>query len=138
MSLARERPRTSWVPGATSGSTRTACGGPWPGPGRSRSWLIALGTEPAQDRDVRVLNARRAGRSFGAVPSDPRQHLGRLGEQLAAEHLERLGGPIVGRNHRPRHGEIDPTADDGMRLILVQGKNRRGPGVPWEALHGPH
>jgi putative endonuclease len=70
-----------------------------------------------------------------AVPTDPRQHLGRLGEQLAAEHLERLGYAVVARNHRTRHGEIDIIACDGSVLVFVEVKTRRGRGSPWDALH---
>jgi putative endonuclease len=68
------------------------------------------------------------------VPTDPRQHLGRLGEQLAAEHLERLGCAIVCRNHRTRYGEIDLIACDGDTLIFCEVKTRRGRGEPWDAL----
>jgi putative endonuclease len=67
--------------------------------------------------------------------TDPRQHLGRLGEQLAAEHLERLGYTIVARNHRTRYGEIDLIATDGSALVFVEVKTRRGRGQPWDALH---
>jgi hypothetical protein len=54
------------------------------------------------------------------VPTDPRQHLGRLGEQLAAEHLQRLGYAIVCRNHRTRYGEIDLIARDGDCLVFCE------------------
>ena len=66
---------------------------------------------------------------------DPRQHLGRTGEQLAAEHLERLGYVIVARNHRTRHGEIDLIATDHGALVFVEVKTRRGRGDPWISLH---
>jgi putative endonuclease len=69
------------------------------------------------------------------VSCDPRQHLGRLGEQLAAEHLQRLGYAIVTRNHRTRFGEIDLVASDGTVLVFVEVKTRRGRGQPWDALH---
>jgi putative endonuclease len=69
------------------------------------------------------------------VPTDPRQHLGRRGEQLAAEHLERLGYAIVSRNHRTRFGEIDLVACDGTTLVFVEVKTRRGRGQPWDNLH---
>ena len=69
------------------------------------------------------------------VSTDPRQHLGRLGEQLAAEHLERLGHTIVCRNHRTRFGEIDLIACDGETLVFCEVKTRRGRGEPWDALH---
>jgi putative endonuclease len=69
------------------------------------------------------------------VPTDPRQSLGRRGEQLAAEHLERLGYAIVTRNHRTRYGEIDLVACDGTTLVFVEVKTRRGRGQPWDNLH---
>ena len=82
-----------------------------------------------------MLFCHRTVRSLACVPSDPRQHLGRLGERLAAEHLERLGYAIVARNHRTRHGEIDVIACDGSTLVFVEVKTRRGRGEPWDALH---
>jgi putative endonuclease len=69
------------------------------------------------------------------MPRDPRQHLGRLGERLAAEHLERLGYAIVARNHRTRFGELDVIACDGSTLVFCEVKTRRGAGEPWDALH---
>jgi putative endonuclease len=69
------------------------------------------------------------------VSTDPRQHLGRLGEQLAAEHFERLGYTIVCRNHRTRFGEIDLIASDHTTLVFCEVKTRRGRGEPWDALH---
>jgi putative endonuclease len=67
--------------------------------------------------------------------TDPRHHLGRLGERLAAEHLERRGCSIVSRNHRTRYGEIDLIVMDGDMLVFVEVKTRRGRGSPWDALH---
>ena len=58
----------------------------------------------------------------GAPPKDPRHALGRLGEQLAAAHLERLGFAILARNARTRYGEIDLIAFDGHTLVF---NNRR-------------
>jgi putative endonuclease len=76
------------------------------------------------------------GRRIDGVPkTDPRHHLGRLGERLAAEHLERRGCSIVARNHRTRHGEIDLIALDGDTMVFVEVKTRRGRGDPWDALH---
>ena len=66
---------------------------------------------------------------------DPRRTLGRLGEDLAAEHLERLGYAIVARNHRTRHGELDLVACDGRTLVFCEVKTRRGRGDPWDGLH---
>jgi putative endonuclease len=56
---------------------------------------------------------------------DPRRALGRLGERLAAAHLERLGFAIVERNARTRHGEIDLIALKGSALVFVEVKTRR-------------
>jgi putative endonuclease len=58
---------------------------------------------------------------------DPRRALGRLGEQLAAAHLERLGCAVVERNARTRYGEIDLIAFDGhtSTLAFVEVKTRR-------------
>ncbi len=63
----------------------------------------------------------------GAPREDPRRTLGRLGEQLAAAHLERLGFTIVERNARTRYGEIDLIAFDGYTktLAFVEVKSRR-------------
>lgn len=82
-----------------------------------------------------MLIRHRSVHSVATVPTDPRQHLGRLGERLAAEHLERLGYSIVCRNHRTRFGEIDLIALDRDVLVFVEVKSRRGRGEPWDALH---
>ena len=68
------------------------------------------------------------------MSSDPRHHLGALGEQLAAEHLERLGYEVVARNHRTRYGEIDLVVADADTLVVVEVKSRRGRGNPWDNL----
>src|SRR5215218_5547619 len=68
-------------------------------------------------------------------PGDLRQALGRLGERLAAEHLERLGYRIVARNHRTRFGELDLVAADEETIVFCEVKTRRaGSGAPWDAL----
>lgn len=66
----------------------------------------------------------RGGRPPGRR-SDPRRTLGRLGEELAAAHLQRLGFSVLGRNVRTRHGEIDLIAFDGRTLAFVEVKTRR-------------
>ena len=68
------------------------------------------------------------------MSTDARHHLGRAGERLAAQHLERLGYSIVARNHRTRFGEIDLIAADRETLVIVEVKTRRGRGRPWDAL----
>jgi putative endonuclease len=72
------------------------------------------------------------------VFTDLRHHLGRLGEDLALAHLERLGYKLVARNYRTRYGEIDLVVFDGATLVFVEVKTRRasaGARGPWEALH---
>jgi putative endonuclease len=76
--------------------------------------------------------------SVVGVPIDLRHHLGRLGEDLALAHLERLGYELVARNHRTRYGEIDLVVFDGTTLVFVEVKTRRATrrdGGPWESLH---
>jgi putative endonuclease len=69
------------------------------------------------------------------VSTDQRHALGRLGEDLAAGHLERLGYDILARRHRTRFGEIDLIASDGVWLVFVEVKARRaGATGPWAAL----
>lgn len=55
---------------------------------------------------------------------DHRRALGRLGETIAAAHLERQGFAIVDRNARTKHGEIDIVAFDGVTLAFVEVKSR--------------
>jgi putative endonuclease len=62
------------------------------------------------------------------MPTDPRHHLGRLGERLAAEHLERRGYEIVARNHRTRFGELDLVVCDRRTLVFCEVKTRRAQG----------
>jgi len=62
-----------------------------------------------------------------APGGDPRRELGRLGETLAAAHLQRLGFEVLARNVRTRHGEIDMIAFDGHTLVFAEIKTRRAP-----------
>ena len=70
------------------------------------------------------------------MSTDLRHHLGRIGEDAAAAHMERLGYAIVTRNHRTRLGEIDLICLGEGALVVVEVKTRRGRGRPWDAL-GP-
>jgi putative endonuclease len=56
---------------------------------------------------------------------DLRHHLGRVGERLACEHLERLGYRVVARNYRTRFGELDLIVCDDTCLVFVEVKTRR-------------
>ena len=72
------------------------------------------------------------------MSTDARKSLGRLGEQLAAEHFERLGWTILARNHQTRFGELDLVAVDGETLVFCEVKTcRLGRGLPWDSLHEP-
>jgi putative endonuclease len=71
------------------------------------------------------------------MSSDVRHHLGSVGEQLAAEHLERRGLVILDRNYRTRWGELDIVALDGQALVFCEVKARRASascGGPLEAV----
>jgi putative endonuclease len=58
-------------------------------------------------------------------PNTRRLKLGRLGEELAAAHLTRLGFAVLARNARTRHGEIDLIAFDGQAIVFAEVKTRR-------------
>ena len=72
---------------------------------------------------------------MGSAPNQPAaprgrltpRALGRRGEQLACEHLQRRGFRIVERNARTRAGEIDIVAFDGSTLVFAEVKTRRVP-----------
>jgi putative endonuclease len=65
-----------------------------------------------------------------------RQTLGRQGEQLAAEHLERSGLRVLDRNWRCPEGEIDIVAVDRSVLVICEVKTRSDTryGTPLEAI----
>src|SRR3712207_1460855 len=66
--------------------------------------------------------------------TDPRHDLGKTGERLAAEHLERLGYDILARRHRTRFGELDLVAADAHAIVFVEVKTRRSGGDAWAGL----
>lgn len=68
-----------------------------------------------------------------------RQQLGKIGEQLAVEELERRGYAIVDRRYRTARGEIDIVARDGDTLVFVEVKVREGDecGTAAEAVTRP-
>jgi putative endonuclease len=63
--------------------------------------------------------------------------VGRLGEQVAAEHLEAAGLRILSRNWRCRDGELDIIARDGSVLVFAEVKTRSSLafGSPVEAVN---
>jgi putative endonuclease len=68
------------------------------------------------------------------MSTDQRRAVGAIGEQLAAEHLERLGFAIVERNYRTRWGELDIIASDGRTLVFCEVKSRVGAAAVGAAL----
>lgn len=62
--------------------------------------------------------------------------VGRFGEQVAAQFLERNGLTVVDRNWRCAAGEIDIVARDGDDVVFCEVKTRSGDafGTPAEAV----
>jgi putative endonuclease len=60
------------------------------------------------------------------VRKDPRQELGKRGEDLACAELSRRGYAILARRYRTRYGEIDIVARDGHTIVIVEVKTRDG------------
>jgi putative endonuclease len=56
---------------------------------------------------------------------DAKQIVGSQGEDLAADHLRRMGYKILERNYRTRHAEIDLIAKHRGALVFVEVKSRR-------------
>jgi putative endonuclease len=86
-------------------------------------WFVCA-TRPTPRRSAGITGAERAAETDH---EDPRRALGRLGEQLALAHLERLGFATLARNVRTRHGEIDLIVSDARTLVFVEVKTRRAP-----------
>lgn len=65
-----------------------------------------------------------------------KQAVGRIGEDLAADFLERAGMVVLTRNFRCPQGEIDIIARDGDTIVFVEVKTRRTAalGSPLEAV----
>jgi putative endonuclease len=61
---------------------------------------------------------------------------GKVGEDLAANFLERNGFKIIKRNYRFERGEIDLIAEEGDELVFVEVKARRSSafGAPEDAV----
>jgi putative endonuclease len=70
------------------------------------------------------------------VSVNPKDELGRSGEQVAAEYLERAGLRVLDRNWRCAEGEIDIVAAERRLLVVVEVKTRSGGqfGTPLEAI----
>ena len=55
-----------------------------------------------------------------------RQKLGKTGEDLACQELQRRGYAIVAKRYRRRGGELDIIARDGATLVFIEVKTRDG------------
>ena len=66
----------------------------------------------------------------------PKDELGRTGEQVAVEYLERAGLRILDRNWRCADGEIDIVAAERRVLVVCEVKTRSDNrfGSPLEAI----
>lgn len=64
------------------------------------------------------------------------QRLGRLGERLAVQQLQRDGWQILDRNWRCRAGEIDIVASERDRIVVCEVKTRLSvsAGTPVESM----
>jgi putative endonuclease len=98
-------------------SIRQPNGRPTPGASPARA------ASPAHSASHAPGASRRSSRH--PEHTDARRAVGRLGEDLAAEHLTRLGFTMLARNVRTRFGEIDLIVFDGRVLAFVEVKTRR-------------
>ena len=62
--------------------------------------------------------------------------VGRYGERVAVDHLQRAGMQVLDRNWRCRDGELDVVVLDGDCVVAVEVKTRRSAacGHPFEAV----
>ncbi len=68
--------------------------------------------------------------------SHSRIQIGRIGEELALEHIKKQGYAIREQNYRSRFGEIDLIAQQGKRIVFIEVKTRRSLkfGIPQAAV----
>jgi putative endonuclease len=52
--------------------------------------------------------------------------LGKAGEDLACQELERRGYAVLARRYRRRGGELDIIARDGQTIVFIEVKSRSG------------
>ncbi len=68
--------------------------------------------------------------------TDTRRNLGKTGETIASDFLEKNGYTIIARNYRRKFGEIDIIARERDYLVFIEVKTRTGTshGHPLEAI----
>jgi putative endonuclease len=60
------------------------------------------------------------------MQTNNRQSLGKSGEDIACQELERRGYAILARGYRSRFGEIDIIANHEQTIVFVEVKARAG------------
>lgn len=70
---------------------------------------------------------------------EKKQDLGKRGEKLAKDYLEKQGYKIVAQNFRCLQGEIDIIAEENEELVFIEVKTRSTLwyGTPAEAVDKP-
>lgn len=65
-----------------------------------------------------------------------RQSVGKMGEDIAVDHLEKQGYQILSCNYRCTFGEIDIIALDKDELVFIEVKTRTNTnyGLPYESV----
>lgn len=67
---------------------------------------------------------------------NPRQAIGKWGENVAAEYLRNRGWAIAARNYRTPYGELDIVARKGGTVLFIEVKTRTSDayGMPEESI----
>ena len=63
--------------------------------------------------------------------------VGKIGEEIARDYLQKKGYKILEQNYRTKFGEIDLVAKDGKELVFVEVRTKTGEdfGTPEESLN---
>src|SRR5262249_40137265 len=124
---------------------RAAAGGTAPDAPRPGKHEVTTKPGPPSPGRAAIHSAktRSASTAHPAAPSEaevvtvnPKDDLGRTGERVAAEYLERAGLRVLDRNWRSATGEIDIVAAERQVLVICEVKTRPGTGfgTPLEAI----
>lgn len=106
---------------------------------RHREALDRLGPSPVHRMSYAPMKYTLDKQGMNPVhdnPTDGRAELGRMGERMASEHLERQGYVICQTNYRCEVGEMDIVALDGECLAFVEVRTRKSRkfGSPEESI----